>query len=131
LRFRRIRFATRIGWYVSLVPAHVADPSDPHNFRSYDREMLFPPAMYPLVDDILAECVALRRRGFLLYDSPEFPASAASSRTGDLAAPDDGVCDSPGLYFAIRPNGDLGPSCGSRAARELPRLAPGLSALVS
>ncbi len=109
-----IRFATRIGWYVSLVPAHVADPSDPHNFRSYDREMLFPPAMYPLMDEVLAECVALQRRGHLLYDSPEFLENVRRFIRREPVTwrrRNDDVCDSPGLYFAVRPNGDLQPCC--------------------
>lgn len=109
-----IRFATRIGWYVSLVPAHVADPADPHNFRSYDREMLFPPSMYPLVDEVLAECVALRRAGHLLYDSPEYLENVRRFIRREPVTwrrRNDGVCDSPGLYFAVRPNGDLQPCC--------------------
>jgi MoaA/NifB/PqqE/SkfB family radical SAM enzyme len=109
-----IRFATRIGWYVSLVPAHVADPANPHNFRSYDREMLFRPAMYPLVDEILAACVDLRRRGHLLYDSPEYLENVRRFIRGEPVTwrrRNQGVCDSPGLYFAIRPNGDLQPCC--------------------
>lgn len=109
-----IRFATRIGWYVSLVPAHVADPASPHNFRSYDREMLFPPSLFGLVDEILAECVALRERGYLLYDSPDYLADVRRFIRGEPITwrrRNDNVCDSPSLYFAVRPNGDLQPCC--------------------
>jgi len=109
-----IRFATRIGWHVSLVPAHVADPADPHNFRSYDREMLFPPTMYDLVDEVLAECAALQRRGHLLYDSPEYLDDVRRFIRREPVTwrrRNDNVCDSPALYFAVRPNGDLQPCC--------------------
>lgn len=109
-----IRFATRIGWYVSLVPAHVADPAEPHNFRSYDREMIFPPTMYSLVDETLDECLALKRRGHLLYDSPEFLDNVRRFIRREPVTwrrRNDDVCDSPGLYFAVRPNGDLQPCC--------------------
>lgn len=109
-----IRFATRIGWHVSLVPAHVADPATPHNFRSYDREMIFPPAMYALVDEVLAECTALQRQGHLLYDSPEFLDNVRRFIRREPVTwrrRNDDVCDSPALYFAVRPNGDLQPCC--------------------
>lgn len=109
-----IRFATRVGWYVSLVPAHVADPADPHNFRSYDREMIFPPALYPVVDQVLAECVELKRSGHLLYDSPEYLENVRRFIRREPVTwrrRNNGVCDSPGLYFAVRPNGDLQPCC--------------------
>lgn len=118
-----IRFATRIGWYVSLVPAHVADPADPHNFRSYDREMLFPASMHGLVDEVLAECVALKSRGYLLYDSPEYLADVRRFIRREPVTwrrRNAGVCDSPALYFAVRPNGDLQPCCDHVLAESFP-----------
>lgn len=109
-----IRFATRIGWHVSLVPAHIADPAAAFNFRSYDREMVFPVSFYPLLDEVLDECVRLKGAGFHLYDSTEYLEDIRRFIKGE------GIrwrrrnaerCDSPELYFAIRPNGDLEVCC--------------------
>jgi MoaA/NifB/PqqE/SkfB family radical SAM enzyme len=109
-----IRFATRIGWHVSLVPAHIADPAQPFNFRSYDREMVFPTSFYPLLDEVLDECAALKKQGFHLYDSAEYLDDIKRFVKGEgirWRRRNDNVCDSPNLYFAIRPNGDLEVCC--------------------
>lgn len=109
-----IRFASAIGWYVSLVPAHIADPSEVFNFRSYDREMLFTPDLYDLVDQVLAECLSLKKQGFQIYDSAEYLYNIKLLIRGQEVRwrrRNEGRCDSPDLYFAIRPNGDLQVCC--------------------
>jgi hypothetical protein len=76
--------------------------------------MIFPESMYPLVDETLDECLALKRSGHLLYDSPEFLHNVRRFIRREPVTwrrRNDNVCDSPGLYFAIRPNGDLQPCC--------------------
>ena len=109
-----IRFASRIGWYVSLVPAHITSPSEVYNFRSYDREMKFPRAMWPHVDRVLDECLELKRQGYALYDSAEYINNIRKFiREEPLTwrRKNNDMCDSPHLYFAIRPNGDLSVCC--------------------
>ncbi len=118
-----IRFASRIGWYVSLVPAHIADPAEAFNFRSYDREMIFPPQMYPIVDDILAQCKSLKKEGYNLYDSAEYLDNIRLFiEKGEVRwrRRNGGRCDSPNLYFAIRPNGDLQVCCDHILERSYP-----------
>ena len=118
-----IRFATAIGWHVSLVPAHIADPAEAFNFRSYDREMVFPATLYPLVDEVLAECAAMKRAGFHLYDSAEYLENIRHFVRGEPVTwrrRNKGVCDSPDLYFAIRPNGDLAVCCDHILAESYP-----------
>lgn len=118
-----IRFATEIGWHVSLVPAHIADPAEAFNFRSYDREMIVPPALYPLVDEVLAECAAMKRAGYHLYDSTEYLENIRRFVRGEAVQwrrRNKDVCDSPELYFAIRPNGDLAVCCDHILAESYP-----------
>jgi MoaA/NifB/PqqE/SkfB family radical SAM enzyme len=118
-----IRFATAIGWYVSLVPAHIADPSQVFNFRSYDREMLFSPDLYQLVDEVLAECLALKKQGYQLYDSAEYLYNIKLLIRGQQVRwrrRNQDRCDSPDLYFAIRPNGDLQVCCDHVLADSYP-----------
>ncbi|MBI3977606.1 MAG: radical SAM protein [Chloroflexi bacterium] len=109
-----IRFATAIGWQVSLVPAHISTPGRLFNFRSDDREMIFPPELYPAVDRVLAECRQLKRQGYALYDSEEYLDNIRLFIQGkpiQWRRRNGGRCDSPALYFAIRPNGDLQVCC--------------------
>ncbi len=118
-----IRFATRIGWHVSLVPAHIADPAEAFNFRSYDREMVFPASFYPLVDEVLAECLQLKKAGFHLYDSAEYIEDVRRFIRGEgirWRRRNDERCDSPELYFAIRPNGDMEVCCDHILAQSYP-----------
>jgi MoaA/NifB/PqqE/SkfB family radical SAM enzyme len=109
-----IRFATRIGWHVSLVPAHISGPDELFNFRSSDAEMKFTPEMFPLVDRILDECIALKKSGMHLYDSIEYLKNIRLFIRGEALQwrrRNAGRCDSPELYFAIRPNGDIQSCC--------------------
>lgn len=109
-----IRFATRTGWYVSLVPAHISDPTEVFNFRSYDREMQFIPDEYPIIDEIIAECTSLKKQGYHLYDSIEYLENIKLFLKGEGVTwrrKNSGRCDSPELYFAIRPNGDMQVCC--------------------
>lgn len=118
-----IRFATKIGWYVSLVPAHVGTSSSLHNFRSTDQEMLFHPDSFSIVDSILDECLELKRKGENLYDSYEYIQNIKSFIRGqpvEWRRRHNGRCDSPDLYFAIRPNGDIQPCCDHVAPRSFP-----------
>jgi hypothetical protein len=118
-----IRFATRIGWYVSLVPAHIADPAHVFGFRSYDREMSFRPHHHHALDEVLAECVELKRQGYALYDSQEYLTNIARFIKGEGAVwrrRNRGLCDSPSLYFAIRPNGDLAVCCDHNLWQSFP-----------
>lgn len=117
-----IRFATRIGWYVSLVPAHITDPAEVYDFRSYDREMIFPPDMYAAVDKVLNECIELKKQGYALYDSHEYIENIRKFIRGEGITwrRNDDMCDSPYLYFAIRPNGDVSVCCDHNLRQSYP-----------
>ena len=112
-----IRFGTRIGWYTSLVPVHVTNQLNPRGFCTFDRSLQLQPDDYPLADDLLSRLQTMRDQGFLLYDSDQYIANFRLFIRGErLTWRDrhDGVCDSPNLYFAVLPNGDLAPCCDWR-----------------
>ncbi|MBI3941259.1 MAG: radical SAM protein [Acidobacteria bacterium] len=118
-----IRFASAIGWYVSLVPAHISRPSQLFNFRSFDREMEFHSELFTLVDKVLEECRQLKRDGFTLYDSEEYIRNIGlfiKGRPVQWRRRNNGMCDSPSLYFAIRPNGDLKVCCDHILRKSIP-----------
>lgn len=117
-----IRFATAIGWYVSLVPAHTTPLHQPRNFRSFDTTCRFDPARYGRVREIIDEVRHMRDHGFLLYDSDEYLEDMFRLIRGERVHWRDrnqGVCDSPNLYFAILPNGHMAVCCDLRMASQV------------
>jgi MoaA/NifB/PqqE/SkfB family radical SAM enzyme len=114
-----LEFATRIGWHLSLVPVHITRPDLPMGFRSYDARFNFRPEDLPALDAVFERLYAMKREGFLLFDSFTFLRSAQNFiRTGTPTWRKDGVCDSPHLYFAVRPNGDFAVCCDHRLKGE-------------
>lgn len=115
-----IRFGSKIGWFTSLVPIHVSDNFHPLGFRTYDQSLRFRPDEYETVDTVVERVRAMREEGYLLYDSDQYlddikrfvrrVPTTWRDKNG-------GVCDSPGLYFAVLPNGDFAPCCDWRFSR--------------
>jgi MoaA/NifB/PqqE/SkfB family radical SAM enzyme len=112
-----IRFGTAISWFTSLVPIHVTTFDKPMNFRTFDQTKRWKKAELPYVDALVERVRAMRREGFLLYDSDQYlddiKRFAAETPT-TWRQKNDGVCDSPNLYFAVLPNGDFAPCCDHR-----------------
>lgn len=109
-----LEFATSIGWYVSLVPVHIAKRGAHYGFRSFDDEFCFGSEDYPALAATIDTLIAMKRNGYLLFDSETFLRSAfefLQGRPPTWRKYNDGVCDSPNLYFAVRPNGDFTTCC--------------------
>jgi MoaA/NifB/PqqE/SkfB family radical SAM enzyme len=107
-----LEFAKRIGWHVSLVPVHIAPPETPRGFRSFDELFRFDTSQYDELDRIGERLIGMKRQGWPLFDSETFVRSAVSFLKGNGPTwREGGVCDSPDLYFAIRPNGDFTTCC--------------------
>lgn len=107
-----LEFASRIGWYVSLVPVHIASQTTPKGFRSFENRFSFPESMHPDLDQAGIMLQQLKGTYKNFFDSRKFLSSAIEFLKG--RAPTwrvNGVCDSPNLYFAIRPNGDFTTCC--------------------
>ncbi len=107
-----VDFAQRIGWYVSIVPVHIAPVEMPKGFRSYDRLFNFHTDEYAELDSVSNQLKAMKRAGAPIFDSERFIESSVSFLKGNGPTwRKDGVCDSPNLYFAIRPNGAMSTCC--------------------
>jgi len=122
-----VHFATKIGWWVSLVPAHESDPTRPRSFSTFDPALLFSPDDYPRVRAVLDQVRAMKRQGFNLYDSDEYLDDIYRYVTGDpirWRRRNEGVCDSPNLYFAIQPNGEMAVCCDYRLGQSYPVYDP-------
>ena len=112
-----IKFASHLGWWVSLVPAHQTSPHTPRSFSTYDPTMVFRPDQYAEVESVLSEVKALKNEGFNIYDSEEYLSDILRfirREPLDWRRRNGGECDSPNLYFAIQPNGDMAVCCDYR-----------------
>jgi MoaA/NifB/PqqE/SkfB family radical SAM enzyme len=112
-----IKFGTKIGWYTSLVPVHVTHFARPRGFQTFDQSQRFLPSEYERVDAVLDRVHEMRNDGYLLYDSDQYLNDIKSFiRNGTMSwrERNDGICDSPNLYFAILPNGQFAPCCDHR-----------------
>lgn len=123
-----LEFAKRIGWFVSLVPVHIANQGSPMGFRSYDDFFRFRKNQHDYLDLLGKELISLKKGGAPLFDSEKFIESSISFLKGNSPTwRKNGVCDSPNLYFAIRPNGDFSTCCdyalGSAPSLKDPRFA--------
>lgn len=122
-----IRFATEIGWWVSLVPAHTTGNDQPLNFRTYDPALKFSPELYPKVDAVLDQVHKMRESGYNVYDSDPYLEDMRRLIRGERVKWRDrnkGICDSPNLYFAIVPNGNMAVCCDWRMESQISVAAP-------
>lgn len=111
-----MRFATEIGWSVSIVPAHVSTPDKPRGFRTFDDSQVvtFTEEQYPEVRKVVESFKELHREGYNVYDSDEYLDDVyrfVTRQPIQWRRRNGNVCDSPNLYFAIAPNGNMKVCC--------------------
>lgn len=113
-------FATRIGWWLSLVPAHITTPEKPMNFRGYDEYFRIQPNEYDKLKQLIERLKVKKRKGYTLFDSDDYLDSIYHFiTTGSPNWRHKGICDSPNLYFAILPDGRFAPCCDFRLKDEI------------
>jgi hypothetical protein len=106
-----------VGWFTSLVPIHVTTYDRPMGFRSFDQSKRWRPEEIPVVEALVERVRAMRREGYWLYDSDQYLDDIIRFVKGSPTTwrqKNDGVCDSPNLYFALLPNGGFAPCCDHR-----------------
>lgn len=112
-----IKFGTAVTWFTSLVPVHVTTYDKPMNFRTYDQSLRWKDYEYFYVDKLIEEVRQMRKDGYLLYDSDQYLDDIkrfVREEATTWRSKNDNVCDSPNLYFAVLPNGDMAPCCDHR-----------------
>ncbi|MBF0146476.1 MAG: radical SAM protein [Magnetococcales bacterium] len=122
-----IRFADEIGWWVSLVPAHVTVPAEPRNFSTFDPSLRFSRDQLPRVREILEQVKQMRNSGHNVYDSDEYLDDIYRKICDEpirWRRRNGGVCDSPNLYFVVQPNGDMAVCCDYRLPESYPVMDP-------
>lgn len=118
-----VRFATEIGWWVSLVPAHQTTTRSPRSFATYDPNLVFPPEQYEELRCLATTLKNMKHSGFNLYDSDEYLDDVVRYTTRNpirWRRRNSNRCDSPNLYFAIQPNGDMSVCCDYRLPKKFP-----------
>jgi pyruvate-formate lyase-activating enzyme len=127
-----VRFGTAISWFTSLVPVHVSEYARPRGFRTFDSNLRFRQEELDCVDQVVERVRRMRGEGFLLYDSDQYLDDVkrfVRDEPTTWRSHNDGVCDSPNLYFSLLPNGVFAPCCDFRLPRSYPAYAPGFPRL--
>ena len=115
-----LEFATEIGWWLSLVPAHITPVDRPMNFRGSDETFSFSREDHPKLRALLDRLKLKKRRGMRLFDSDDYLDSIYHFvTTGSPNWRKNGICDSPNLYFAILPDGRFAPCCDFRLDQDV------------
>lgn len=118
-----VRFGSEISWFTSLVPAHVSDFNNPHGFRSFDSSLRFHTEELLTVDGVVERVRDMRKEGFLLYDSNQYLDDIKRFVREEVTtwrSHNNGVCDTPNLYFSLLPNGEFSPCCDHRIESSYP-----------
>jgi len=110
-----LTFATEIGWWLSLVPAHITTEDKIMNFRGFDKFFVFKENEIENVAKLIERLKIMKKRGFNLFDSNDYLDSILHFiKTGHPTWREGDICDSPNLYFAILPDGRFAPCCDFR-----------------
>jgi len=118
-----IKFGTAISWFTSLVPVHVTNQGHPRGFQSFDQSLRFQKSEYSTVDTLIEEIREMKKKGYLLYDSEQYLDDIKRFIRDEPTTwrnKNDGICDSPNLYFALLPNGEIAPCCDHRIPTSYP-----------
>lgn len=114
-------FAEEIGWWLSLVPVHIDKThSSQYLFRGRNHRFAFQESDYTKLENLINRLKIRKREGANIFDSDVYLNSISSFvRTGRPSWRKNDICDSPGLYFAIEPNGKFAPCCDYRIDEEI------------
>ena len=118
-----IKFATKIGWGVSLVPVHVSTPENPLGYRTldYDNNVTFTNNDAPKIKKLISDLKKIKKN-YNLYDSDEYLDDVEKfllNKPINWRKRNNDICDSPNLYFAISPSGTLKTCCDYEATKDV------------
>ena len=118
-----IKFATKIGWGVSLVPVHVSTPDHTMGYRTldYDNNVTFNKSNESEIKELLIKLKEIKK-DYNLYDSDEYLDDVEKfllNKPVDWRKKNNDICDSPNLYFAISPSGTLKTCCDYEATKNI------------
>jgi len=118
-----IKFATKIGWGVSLVPVHVSTPDHTMGYRTldYENNVTFDKSNESEIKELIIKLKKIKK-DYNLYDSDEYLDDVEKfllNKPVDWRKKNNDICDSPNLYFAISPSGTLKTCCDYEATKNI------------
>jgi MoaA/NifB/PqqE/SkfB family radical SAM enzyme len=112
-----IKFATLIGWHVSLVPAHSTLKDSPRAFSTFDQKMIFPEHLQTEAISVIDQIIEMKKSGLNVYDSIEFLENMklfVQQKPLTWREKNNGMCDAGTLYFALTPDSAVAACCDFR-----------------
>jgi len=101
-----ITFASRIGFYSSLIPVHVSADNGNFVIRKNSADFKFEAEAYRKIDEVFDRIITMKKRGFNIYNSLRFLSEIPDYlKYGKIHW----ECKSPDLYFAVSPSGNFQP----------------------
>jgi MoaA/NifB/PqqE/SkfB family radical SAM enzyme len=117
-----IEFATEIGWWVSLVPAHSTDLLEPRSFSTFNSQMEFSESEYDRIDEVVLKIKQMKKDGYHIYDSDQYIDDLqrfVKKQPITWRNRNNNICDAGSLYFAVLPDGSMAPCCDWRLAEDI------------
>ncbi len=112
-----IEFATEIGWWVSLVPAHSTTTDSPRSFSTFTKSMNFSLDEAMQAIEVIDEVKNMKKNGMNVYDSDIFLDDMKRfvlNQPLEWRNRNNGSCDAGDYYFAVLPDGEFAPCCDWR-----------------
>ena len=112
-----IKFATKIGWGVSLVPVHISEPTNPLPYRTLDYSGTMDFKNFDYKENEIYNFISKLKKlkkNHNLYDSDDYLDDVGRfilKKPINWRKKNNNMCDSPNLYFAIAPSGLLKVCC--------------------
>lgn len=102
---RLVDFISRLGFYASLIPVHLAEPAAKRKdfiVRADSPEFAFTEKDIPIIDSVYAKIIKMKKKGYRIYNSYRFLRESPDFLKYKRVR---WRCDSPRLYFSISPEG--------------------------
>jgi len=103
---KMVKFATKIGFYISLIPVHISSSNKNFLIRKDAQDYAFKPEDFSKINEVYDRIISMKKAGYNVYNSYRFlKESPDFLKYGKIHW----KCDSPDLYFAISPSGNFLP----------------------
>ncbi len=110
-----LEFVTKIGWYLSLVPVHISsNKNQQYFFRGNDSSFMPNDIQLEELNGVLEKILLMKKNGYNLFDSDIYIRSIypfLKQGSPIWRMKKGNMCDSPYLYFIVKPNGDFALCC--------------------
>lgn len=105
-----IDFANIVGWSLAIAPVHINSDKTNLNFRGSDKSFIFSENDKEKVRIVIDKLIKKKREGANIFPSKKYLSSIMEFiNTGTSSWRKNNICDSPNLYFTIKPDGSYAP----------------------